>query len=327
MTRTVTEHDGEPAAEVQQFPRPRIEKSRWTHLLIWIVPLLMLGALAYYIHRFVTQRGTEIRVTFADANGLRVGQTPLSVRGVQVGMVSGLTLSDDQQHAVVHFELTKAYEFIAKTNTTFWIVRPDVSGGVVSGFSTVTSGPYIEALPGAGDPTTDFNGMERRPILFGDGTRIVIHAAQLKHLQLNSPVLYRGLQVGTVQDIRFSDDTTQVNATLFIWKHYTSLVTTHSEFWSVGGTDVKGGVFSGLQVQIDSLRTLIAGGVEFATPDDGSGEPIVSGQQFVLHDEPKDEWLKWEPRIKLPNDDMPSSGNGTHDLGEASGLRAAEHIH
>ncbi|MGN6506097.1 MAG: MlaD family protein [Tepidisphaeraceae bacterium] len=318
--------DRTSSKSLDALPRPRVEKSRWPQMLVWIVPLLAAAALAYYLHRYRNEHGPEIRISFSDATGLRPGQTPVAVHGVQVGTVSSIALATDQRHAIVHVQLTKENTFIAQTSSLFWIVRPDVSGGVLQGFNTVTSGPYIEVLPGGGDPTTDFDGLEQQPILFGDGMRVVLHMDRLTHLQLNSPVNYRGIQVGTVQDIRFSDDTTQVNATLFIWKRFLPLVRTNSVFWAIGGTDVKGGVFSGLQLQIDSLRTLIAGGVEFATPDQDMGDPAKDGAQFTLHDQAKDEWLSWAPRITLPAGNMPSSGNAQNDVGSEAGLRAAQHV-
>jgi hypothetical protein len=69
--------------------------------------------------------------------------------------------------------------------------------------------------------------------------------------------------------------------------------------------DVKGGLFTGVQLRLDSLRSLLAGGISFATPEK-MGEAAGDGAEFALFDEPKKEWLEWSPKIALPGED--SSG-------------------
>jgi paraquat-inducible protein B len=39
-----------------------------------------------------------------------------------------------------------------------------------------------------------------------------------------------------------------------------------SRFWLAGGVDVNLGLFRGLEVSVESLRALVAGGIAFATP-------------------------------------------------------------
>ena len=43
--------------------------------------------------------GPEISIRFGDASGLRIGQTPVNYRGVQIGEVSRIELSDDRKQA------------------------------------------------------------------------------------------------------------------------------------------------------------------------------------------------------------------------------------
>jgi hypothetical protein len=64
-------------------------------------------------------------------------------------------------------------------------------------------------------------------------------------LEESSPVYYRGEQVGEVR--------------------------ANSKFWPVSGFDVKGGIFSGLELQLRSLKALVSGGIAFATPDKDMG--------------------------------------------------------
>ncbi|MNT85024.1 Paraquat-inducible protein B [compost metagenome] len=76
---------------------------------------------------------------------------------------------------------------------------------------------------------------------------------------------------------------------------------TGSRFWNTSGIGVEAGLFKGVKVRSESLETLIAGGVAFATPElEQMGTQARPGQTFALFDEPQDEWLLWAPRIALP---------------------------
>jgi paraquat-inducible protein B len=71
-------------------------------------------------------------------------------------------------------------------------------------------------------------------------------------------------------------------------------------FWNVGGVQVSGGLFRGVEVKVESLRSLLVGGIAFATPNGARAAPVKSGTVFQLGNGPKPEWLAWAPSIPLP---------------------------
>jgi paraquat-inducible protein B len=134
----------------------------------------------------------------------------------------------------------------------------------------------------------------------------VLHADRLGEITLDSPVTYRGVQVGNVQDIRLSDVADSTNITVFIWEPYTVLVRTNSAFWSVKGADLKGDLLNGIKLNINSLRSILTGSITFATPDKPIGKQIPSDGYFILNDAPRDEWLTWKPKIPIsPGENSP----------------------
>ena len=98
-----------------------------------------------------------------------------------------------------------------------------------------------------------------------------------------------------------------------IWRRYAALLHPTSEFWTTPGADVKGGIFSGLELKLGNLKSLISGGITFATPDDELPVQAKDGAEFTLHDDPKDAWLKWSPKLPLgpvqDDDDQPNDKN------------------
>jgi len=56
----------------------------------------------------------------------------------------------------------------------------------------------------------------------------------------------------------------------------------------------------GVEINIESLRSLVTGGIAFATPDDPKSLPAKDGTIFLLHTKPQKEWLEWMPKIPIP---------------------------
>jgi paraquat-inducible protein B len=284
------------------IPRPVIKKMRWPFPIVWIVPLAAAVLAGYFLYERHRQQGKEISIEFPDGNGIIAGQTQMLVHGISVGEVKSIELSEDHQHAIAHVRLNQADAFIAKKGTLIWVVRPQLSLSNISGLNTLVSGPYIEALPGEGDEETHFYGRLNPPVLIGSGIRIILHGERLEHISPDSPLTYRGIQVGEVQDIRLSDEADAANITVYVWSEYIPLVRSNSQFWIIKGADIQGGLFGGLKLKLDSLSALLAGGIAFATPDE-PGAVVSDGGAFDLNENSKDEWLKWKPKIRLPRVD------------------------
>ena len=78
------------------------------------------------------------------------GQTEVRYRGVPIGEVSAVDLSDGAEYVVVRARLRRSAGPIARDGSVFWIVRPEVGPTSISGLRTVFTGPYIQVLPGTG---------------------------------------------------------------------------------------------------------------------------------------------------------------------------------
>jgi len=118
-------------------------------------------------------------------------------------------------------------------------------------------------------------------------------------------IRYRGVPVGQVTTVELSPDHEHVVMTARPRHSAAGLAKEGAPFWivrpEVGFGTVRGlnfGLFRGLQVNVESLRPLVAGGIAFATPDDAGG-PVKDGALFLLHEEPQPEWLHWLPKIPI----------------------------
>ncbi|HEY7648978.1 MAG TPA: MlaD family protein [Methylomirabilota bacterium] len=284
-----------------ELPAARVERRRWRLTAIWVVPIVAALVAGYLVISRLQEFGPTIRINFKDGTGVKAGQTEVRYRGVPVGQVDAVELSEDQQHVVVKARLRRSASTIAREGSMFWIVRPEVGIGTISGLGTVITGPYIYVLPGTGEPAKEFAGLDRpRPALERHGLEIVLATSHLNSIRPGSPIYYRGIQVGALIKSELNRDATAVHSHVFIGQRYARLVKIGSRFWTVSGLDVNIGLFKGVEISVESLRSLVAGGIAFATPEDPAIPQAKDGATFVLHDNPDKEWLRWTPRITLP---------------------------
>lgn len=282
-----------------ELPKARVRRRRLFRL-VWVVPVAALAVAGWLVFQHLRAIGPEISITFHDGGGLRAGQTPVKYRGVAIGEVSGVDLAPDRKSVVVRARLVRSAASIAREGTTFWIVRPQVGWGSVTGLNTVLSGPEIQALPGAAEsePKREFKGIESPPVgLETPGLKIILRAERPMSLRANSPVYYRGVDVGMVQKIDLAPNAASADVHVLILERYAPLVREGSAFWNVSGVNLKGSILKGVEVDFESLRALVTGGIEFASPPDSAR--AKGGTVFFLHEQAKKEWLAWAPRIKI----------------------------
>jgi paraquat-inducible protein B len=274
-----------PPSSEEQLPTPAVQNRRWIPRLVWVVPIVAAVIGISLLIRNWENAGPQITITFLSGEGVQVGKTLVKYRDVTVGRVSAVVLSADHQTVVVSADLSKDAASLLKADTQFWIVRPRIGVGSVSGLETLLSGVYIGMKTGAAAlRERHFVGMENPPALpHGPrGRELQLHAARAGSLAMGAPVYFRQFQVGRVIDENLlPDGSTRV--TVFIDAPYDGFVKPVTRFWNASGIDVKLGA-DGLNVQTESLAAVLAGGVAF---DDGPIEALfVAGGvpgEFTLY--------------------------------------------
>jgi paraquat-inducible protein B len=252
-----------PPAE-GELPAPAVQNRRWLPRLVWVVPIAAAVIGISLLIKNWENEGPRITITFLSGEGLQVGKTLVKYRDVAVGRVSAVVLSADHQTVVVSADLSKDAAGLLKTDTQFWIVRPRIGVGTVSGLDTLLSGVYIGMKNGTGTiRERQFVGLENPPALSHGprGRELQLHAARAGSLAIGAPVYFRRFQVGRVIDENLQPDGS-TRVTVFVDAPYDAFVTPVTRFWNASGIDVKLGA-DGLDVQTESLAAVIAGGLAF----------------------------------------------------------------
>jgi len=270
--------------------------------IVWLVPVIALLVSAWLVYSNYAKRGPEIEITFKDGSGLVAGKTEIQYLGVNVGLVEKVRVDEKLSRVVVKARLDKSAAGLATQGAAFWVVRPQIGIGGVRGLDTLLSGPYIGVSPGTGGaPVSEFTGLPEQPPAGPNdpGLNLILQADSLGSLANGDPVYYREFQVGTVDQVYLASDAQSVHAHIHIKAEYSPLVRQNSKFWNASGIGMSIGLL-GAKVKTESLKSILSGGIAFATPNnEDMGATVANGTVFKLYDDPEDDWSDWSPTIQL----------------------------
>jgi paraquat-inducible protein B len=261
--------DGVPLA-VASPARP----GRWSPSLVWLIPLVAALIGGYLAVQAILARGPTITITFRSGEGLEAGKTRIKYKDVDIGEVTAVRISPDSKNIEATAQLSKEAERFLARDSRFWIVRPRIAGGSVSGLGTLLSGAYVGMDAGkSSEMSQHFTGLDVPPIITGDlpGRQFVLKASELGSLDIGAPVYFRRVPVGQVVAYQLDKSGRNVDITVFINAPYDRFVTADSRFWHASGIDLSVSA-NGLKVNTQSLSAIMLGGVAFETPVSPGGQ-------------------------------------------------------
>ncbi|MBC7139976.1 MAG: MCE family protein, partial [Defluviimonas sp.] len=287
----MTEPTGPTEGSLPGDPAPmqvRPARQRWWHRLspVWLVPLVALVVALGIAWQSYAGRGELITISFQNASGIEAGETPVKFRDVTVGVVEQVNFGAGLSEVLVSARVAKDVAPFIDKEAEFWVVRPEVSVRGVSGLDTVLSGAFIAGRwdSDSSGARSRFVGLEVPPMLGGidqKGLMVTLILRDGNQISAGAPILYRGIEVGTVGAPRLSEDGDSVLIDAFIEAPYTERLTTSSRFWDASGFDVSIGT-SGVELDVKSLASLVEGGISFDTVISG-GAPVNPGDSFMVY--------------------------------------------
>jgi len=262
-----------------------VPRRRRAPQLVWLVPLIALLIGAWLIVNALTSRGPTVIISFLTAEGIEPGKTRIRYKDVDIGEVRKVTLSPDRQHVQVTAQLENQIGREVPKDTRFWVVRPRVAGGKISGIGTLLSGAYLGLDIGKSPETaSEFVGLEVAPVLTDGrpGRHFVLKTDDIGSLEVGSPVFFRRLPVGEIVAHELDADGKNISMQVFIHAPYDRYVTTRVRFWNASGVDISLDA-NGVRFLSQSLASVLLGGIAFgAVDDDQEDQPAADGVHFTL---------------------------------------------
>ena len=252
----------------EHAPRGFLRGVQW----VWIVPFAALFTAVWVAFQSYNDQGPVVQIVFDDAAGILPDETEVRFRNVAVGVVEGVGFNEDLSQVLVEVRLDKTVAPFVDEGATFWIVRPEVTTSGVTGLETVLSGVYIEGTWDT-EPAglvTEHIASDRAPLVttYRAGTLIELRSTRAAGLSENTPILFKGIEVGRLGAPNISVNGQWVSAPAIIYEPHDGLVTTATRFWDTSGFSLSVGA-SGASLDFSSVASLISGG-------GGSPSPVGS---------------------------------------------------
>ncbi|MGF6924491.1 intermembrane transport protein PqiB [Paraburkholderia sp. 40] len=262
-----------------------VPRSHWRLQVVWLVPILAVLIGGWLAVKAVIEKGPTITIGFATADGIEAGKTKIKLKNVDIGVIKTVTLTPDSTRVIASADINKNATKLLVDDTRFWVVRPRISGGTVSGIGTLLSGSYIEMDIGKSKTgRRDFIGLEVPPVITNDvpGREFVLKSTNMGSLDAGTPVFFRRLQVGQISSYKLDPDGHGVTLRVFINSPYDRFVLADTRFWHASGVDVTVGA-NGIQVNSQSLVSIMIGGVAFESLPGAVDEAVAaSDSTFTL---------------------------------------------
>jgi paraquat-inducible protein B len=266
--------------EAKMIPKKRIRFS-----FVWLIPLVAAIVGVWIGVTTIRNQGPTITIIFHSAEGLDAGKTEIRYNGVEVGRVTSIMLSPDYQKVIATARMDPRTGEFLHPDTKFWVVTPQISGGNISGLSTLISGAYIGMEIGQSKKSErHFIALNSAPMETGGvhGRFFTLKTSELGSLSEGAPVYFRRLKAGQVVSYELDPNGDALNVKIFIQAPYDQFVTSETRFWQASGVDVSLSA-SGLKVQTQSLLSILIGGIAFETPStDMALPPAAADTSFTL---------------------------------------------
>jgi len=260
--------------------------------LVGIVTLLLAVAGGVYLVNLLGDEDQSLYfrldVEYRNTQGLLPG-ADVKYRGVRVGNVRRVQLRDDGKKGVAVIALNPGQEYLARTNSRFWIVTPRF-GGLTSGatgLDTLVRDAYVaflnpneegeqlangSAVAGWEIPFVDQSGTTLPPPRRGDLLMNLL-VPENHGLVVGSKVKFRGVVTGEVREVALSADGGHVRLQLMIDRPHRRTVTDETEFW-VARPRLSGGLVGGMSVE--DVSAILSPFVSYYT-EPGEGLPVADG--------------------------------------------------
>ncbi|EWH09697.1 mammalian cell entry domain-containing protein [Catenovulum agarivorans DS-2] len=252
---------------------------------VWLIPFLALSISLWFVTQHYMNRGTEIQIRFASAEGVEAGKTQIKTLNVDVGVVTQVEINRDLTTVNVTARIKPQAENLLRQDSKFWVVKPRIGSKGVSGLTTILSGAYIELEPGKDYPgKTDFIGLDNPPLTRTNkqGLNLYLISDSVKALNAGDPVVHKGFEVGQITQIEVLNSN-RIKTNIFIESPYDQMVTSNSRFYNSSGISFAVNA-QGIEVFSDAIESTLTGGIAFDLPKGvAPGEAINDGAEFQLY--------------------------------------------
>ncbi len=242
-------------------------------------------------------RGVLVYLYTDDIQDIKEG-TGIFYHGVKIGKVSSYKIKEDKKSFSVKLLIKPQYAKLINYSSEFYHqsgidIKADLEGLDVTSASLETllrGGIAVQTSDFSADKKlkkeyrlyTDYAKLKKAEYLAKKGLRLTLLADELGSLKKGSPVYYKQIRVGEILSYRWDTQTRQLLIDLYIEEKYAAELKENTLFYNAGGVQAKFDL-NGLKIDIETVQTLISGGISFYTPSSLTSKYARNNDRFELY--------------------------------------------
>lgn len=222
-------------------------------------------------------RGIAIKIDLPDDNKINASGAPIMYRGIEIGQITDLELSQGRENIVASAAIQPAFSDMLTTGSRFILEEAKVSLSGVENIANIVKGNFLTVVPGDGERLRHFSAVRK-----DDFKRQQAHSVSLQLVSDNSfgldqgaNILYRGISVGSVTQVSLVNDKVQLDA--LIDSDYAHLIKSQNRFFVTGSASAEL-TESGLNITVPPAKQLLTGSISFVS--EGKAQPQA---QYALY--------------------------------------------
>lgn len=242
-------------------------------------------------------RGVLAYLYTDDMQDIKEG-TGIFYHGLKIGKVSSYKIKEDKKSFSVKLLIKPQYAKLINSSSEFYHhsgidIKADLEGlDLITGSleTLLRGGIAVQTSDFSADKKlkkeyrlyTDYAKLKKAEYLAKKGLHLTLLANELGSLKKGSPVYYKQIRVGEILSYRWDTQTKQLLIDLFIEEEYAAELKDNTLFYNAGGMQAKFDL-NGLKIDIETVQTLISGGISFYTPSSLTSTYARNNERFELY--------------------------------------------
>lgn len=266
--------------------------------IAWVLPIATLVLTSLLLLR-ARPETVVVEAVASSGYGLEEGSL-VRMSGVTVGELKRVAM-EGRGRVRFGLELEPDVADVCTEGAALHVVRARVSASGATGLETLVGPRSLVLSPGIPGAVRlqELPVLDTEPprALRPEGLRVTLTSPSRQGIASRAPILFRGVRVGEIEDVRLAGDASAVLLEAWIEPGYEGLVQDTSQWWEVSGIELGLSLTGGVQLGLETLETALTGGVAFATGPGGA--PVGTGATFALQSEAEDSWREWRTPLVI----------------------------
>lgn len=217
-------------------------------------------------------RGIPIKIALPDDNKISGEGAPIMYRGIEVGQITDLNLSEGREVILASAAIQPAFSDMLTSGTRFVLEEAKVSLSGVENIANLVRGNFLTIVPGKGERARRFTAIRQNVFDQQQQKSIAIRLVSDNSFGLDSGanVLYKGIVVGSIIKVGLLDEAKAQSAKhevfmdVLIDNEYKHLIKSNNRFYVTGSASAEL-TESGLSVTVPPAKQLLTGSISFVS--------------------------------------------------------------